>query len=235
MKAVLILVTVWLSCHLLQAQDSKIIKVSGTEDVAKSVPISQQYQYPEFKQGKIAYLTGNLSVAPLNYNLLLGEMQFIDQKGDTLSLANEYTIKHIAIQPDTFLYNPKNGYLQVIANYHLVKLAVTQKLKILGSEKISAYGQATATSAIREYKLYSDANGQMRKLQPKGNVLLAKDESFFLIGGHNNLFYAANKANLLSIFKSRKNDVVRFIKENDINFQKETDLRKLLQFCQQLP
>lgn len=181
MKTLLVLISAWLFSRPLLAQDSSIIKIKNGVDIAKALPKRQQYQYPEFITGKVWYNTGNSAAGRLNYNLLLGEMHFIQPTGDTLSLADEYTIKYITIQADTFYYDAKKGYLQVIAHFNPVKLAVKQKLRKLSDNKVGAYEQATAVSSIRQYSYYTDRNGQIRNLTPKGDLLLTKAESFFLL------------------------------------------------------
>ena len=70
----------------------------------------------------------------MNYNIFLGEIQFIDTKGDTLSLANPETIDSVAI--DTSLIYYKKGYLQVIAAYGSYKLVKREKLNF-GRSKLA--------------------------------------------------------------------------------------------------
>lgn len=170
MKALLFFLGLGLASGSLRAQPD-LIRVKDGPDLTKMLPNHQKYQYPEFIPGQVIYATGQSATARLNYNLLLGEMQFIQPAGDTLSLAAEYTIKYIAIQTDTFYYAPKNGYLRVTAYYHPVKLAVKQSLVNLPAYKVGAYEQASAVSAIRQYSTYTDQNGQTRKLTQKGDIL----------------------------------------------------------------
>ena len=43
------------------------------------------------------YRNGVSGAGQLNYNRLLGEMQFIDPKGDTMALADEQNVAHVTI------------------------------------------------------------------------------------------------------------------------------------------
>ena len=233
LKACLVLLIVGLISGSLRAQDAGLIKVKDGADVTKTLSVRQKYLHPEFRTGHVWYTTGQAATARLNYNLLLGEIQFIQPTGDTLSLADEYNIKHVTIQTDTFYYAPKNGYLRVTASYHPVKLAVKQSLINLSAYKVGAYDQATAVSAIRQYSTYTDQNGQTRNLKQKGDLLLAKAETFFLID-QNNRFYVAKKAAFLIVFRNRRAEIIKYLKANAIDFNKETDLKKLLQFCSNL-
>src|SRR5690348_1913158 len=105
-----------LSCILITtavtAQEKKQV-VQGNDDISASIPDSIKYKYASFTPGLVTFKDGNQGGSLLNYNLLAGEVQFISPKGDTLSLANEKTIKNIAINGDTFYFD--NEYLQLTA------------------------------------------------------------------------------------------------------------------------
>ncbi|HET9435110.1 MAG TPA: hypothetical protein VFO37_15195, partial [Chitinophagaceae bacterium] len=98
-------------CCRSHAQDSAIVIRAGTS-VNESVSTKDLYQYPQFVFGKVFFKPGDSAMAKLNYNRLFDEMQFIDFKGDTLSIANEATIRLIRINNDVFYYD--NGYVQLI-------------------------------------------------------------------------------------------------------------------------
>ena len=231
-KALWVLALLTNTCYTL-AQHPKYSKVKVEQNVIKETPNKQKYQYQQFLPGVIATTSGTLSKGKFNYNLLLGEMHFIQRAGDTLAIANEFNIKQIVIGQDTFYYDVKFGYLQIKAHYSSVKLAAQQKLTILNNEKETAYGQSSAVSAIRQYSLYTDNNGQIRKLENKGNVLLTTTSAYFLID-KNRHSYIANKATVLELYKKHKNKIATFLKENKVDFHKEEDLNKLLQYCSKL-
>src|SRR3979490_1611624 len=79
-----------------QAQNNKI-EVKSTEDLKETLTTQARYKYPDFSNAIIYFKNRAATAAPLNYNLLLGEMQFVDNTGDTLSVANEMDIKYITI------------------------------------------------------------------------------------------------------------------------------------------
>ncbi len=236
MKAFLLFINIWLiSNYNLLAQNTKYTKIKDESNIVKEIPNNQQYQYLVFKPGKVTFKTGSSSIARFNYNLLLGEMHFIHpQQADTLSLTDEFTIKYVIVQPDTFYYDSKQGYVKVLTPYKPVRLAVQQQLNVLNSEKEGGYGQSSAVSAIRQYSTYTDTNGQIRKLTIKGDVILTKVNSFFILD-QNFRLYPATKTNVITIFKKYKSKVVAYIKDNEVDFNQESDLTKLLQFCSNLP
>src|SRR4051812_28027078 len=99
MKAFLILVIFFLTVPpCLQAQSSKIYKVAPGERVDYALlKANALYQYPQFADAQVALKNGTSGTVRMNYNQLLGDMQFINGKGDTLSLDNENEVTSIVI------------------------------------------------------------------------------------------------------------------------------------------
>lgn len=232
-KVVCLIGVFWCSHYHLLAQDAEILRVKSEEDIAEVIPADVKYRYSEFRTGNISFYNGRSSAAKLNYNILLGEMQFLDRKGDTLSLADEHTIKIIMIGEDVFYYDGRFGYLEVVKDYHPIKLALNQTLQTVTSEKGSAYGQSSGVSSIKTINFYSTDNSQVQILKQKGDILLTKKASYFLVD-QNNRCHKLNKSSILKVFADHKRAIKDYLKEASINFNKEEDLKKLLQFCDAL-
>ncbi len=107
------------------------ITIKAGEDV--SVLYKHIYKYPQFVYGKVFFNDGSVAGSKMNFNFLLETMQFVDDKGDTLTLANETTIKFISIGQDTFYFN--EGYLQLVSTNGNTELVSAQRIKFL-NEKI---------------------------------------------------------------------------------------------------
>ncbi len=234
MKTIILLVGVWLASNYhLMAQDVEIVRVKAGEDPAKAIPFTERYRYGEFRQGELVFMNSSSSMAKFNYNILLGEMQFIDQKGDTLSLTDDYAIQLVAIGPDRFYYEHPKTYVELVADYPSVKLAAKRALTILESEKKGGYGQSTGISSIKNYGSYSNNNGSLQKLDSKADMLFSKKIAFFLID-QNKRFWKANRASILEVFAKHSKQIKQYRKVEAVNFDQEADLKKLLQFCSDL-
>ena len=70
-------------------------------------------------------------------------MLFIDGKGDTLALAEERTIKLVAIDSDTFYYD--EGYVRIIADNDFVKLAEKQVWVVADIRQQGPHNTSTST------------------------------------------------------------------------------------------
>ena len=233
MKILLFLAMMGLGSYPLLAQDADMFRIKAGEAVEEAIPVVHQYRYENFHNGSVFFYNGSPATARLNYNLLLGEMQFIDISGDTLSLADEHIIEHIRIGENTFYYDPKYGYLEVIAQYPMVKLLVQQSFSTVLKEKKGAYGQSTGTSSIKNYNSYTAANSRLQKLNPNEDVLIAREIAYFL-ADHNQRIHRAGKSTFMKLFAQQKKTISTYLDEEDINFDKEEDLRQLLQFCSKL-
>lgn len=217
----------------LQAQDVKVIRVKAGTDARKVIPVAERYRFPVFQPGTIYYYNGTTADARLDYSILLGEMHFIDLKGDTLALADEHTIKLIQIRDHSFYYSPKIGFLEVAGDYEPYRLAIKQEMKVVSSERMGGYNQSTGASAIRTYKSFATANGQVQRLEIQGDILMAKEVSYFLIDA-NRLVFKADRAGFMKVFQKYKKQVGTYLKENSLDLKQEKDLRQLLLFCSQL-
>src|SRR5687767_5736852 len=98
----------------LLAQSTEIVRIKAGEDPARKFSPYGFYRFPSFSDGVAVFKHGGTTTAKFNYHLLNEEMQFIDINGDTLALAEPFSIKYITV--DTSLYYYSDGYLEVIEN-----------------------------------------------------------------------------------------------------------------------
>jgi len=153
-------------------------------------------------------------------------MQFINTNGDTLTIDNEETIKLISVNNDSFYYD--KGYIMVISDNNLLKLAIKQGLRILDKQKKSAYDMSTSTSSIKSVNSYSDGE-RIYNLAVTEDVVLTQ-EVYYYFGDQYNHFVLANKKNLMALLPKYSQEIRKYAKENKIDFQKKDDLDKLLRF-----
>jgi hypothetical protein len=68
-------------------EDNSIIVRAGTK-LIDYFPVKERYRYPDFKDGQLMFKDGKSSPGRFNYNILLGEMEFL-QSRDTLAIINK--------------------------------------------------------------------------------------------------------------------------------------------------
>ncbi len=210
------------------AQKKKIFLINPGEKVADAIPKNEIYSSPEFKAGTVYFKNGDHIAARLSYNYLFDEMQFIDVKGDTLSLANEETIRLIAVGKDTFCFD--KVYLKLIADYGEMKLAVKQFFALVNRQKLGSVGE-TSSAAIDTYEVRSSSN-HFKDMIAQEVITLAIDNRFY-VGDKFNDFKIINKKNLLEAYDRKKLELQTYLKENKVDFSNEEDLRKLMAFLKE--
>jgi len=219
---------------MVAAQSNQYIRVKAGENLTNSLSFNDRYQYPAFTMGKLVYTSNKSSAARFNYNLFLNEMHFINATGDTLALENDPTVQLVIIGPDSFYYEYPKTYWQLASAYRSAQLLIKRTMVLIDREKEGGYKQSTGASAIRTTTTYSGVNGSLARLDTHSDMLFSKKEEFRLRDS-NGKFHPASQAGFLHLFAKNKQAVKQYLKENSINFNRETDLKTSLAFCTDLP
>jgi hypothetical protein len=226
MKLMLITVFFALLATVSHAQGEEKIRVHAGEDLMKAVSEFGAYRFAQFTKGTVFYKYNKAATALFNYNLLTGEMRFITNTGDTLTIANPEQVKFISVGEVVFYYD--HGYQEVVSKNGDIELAVRKQIKI-EYEKIGAYGQANTTSAIDNSKNYSDSYNTY-SLMINQDAVVRKKYDWYLIANEGEV-KAANKATFLKLFPAKSKEVETYIKTHDIKFNNEKQLNELIAFC----
>ena len=141
---ILLVISPFAICTI-QAQPNEVIRVKSGQKMQEK----DKYLYDQFKTGTVRYRNGNSPTARLNFNLMLREMQFLTPAKDTMSLADEQTIRQIDLGGDAYIYDQKNNVLKLLGTYGLAGLALEQSLKVANVGKEGGYGMASGASSIR--------------------------------------------------------------------------------------
>ncbi len=215
-----------LSCNFILAQSGNTIRVNAGEDVAQAYSPQGFYRFPQFLKPRLYFKGGILNGGLVfNYNVLSGNMQFINPKGDTLDMVITPDLDSIVFEKNVFLFN--GGFLEVVAQSDslmlLKKLVLTTQ-----EEKIGAYGQPNTTSSIVSVKTYSAGTG-VYNLVVNQNIILIENISWFFAKGNTNMI-KASKANILKLLPAEKQAIAdAYLKKNRTNFDRENDLRRLME------
>ena len=189
------------------------------------------YRYPGFQTGIVEYKNGKRSKGSLNYNKVLGTIQFISEKGDTLSLSEEETIAKVTIDNDVFYYSPyaePPTCLQEVKAAPKLKLVKSERLRIADKQKIGGLGIANSTGTIESIDRL-DTKANYNQVDINENLLLSKTTNFYLETSRKDLVPASRK-NVLSLFPKHENAIREYIKAKQIDFTKEDDLAALTDY-----
>ena len=210
------------------AQTVKAYPVRVGEIPKEVLPNEAMYVLPAFTAGIAWFRNGTSSTQRFNYNFLLDEMHFIDAGGDTLAIAEPTLIKSVIIDSMVFYYD--KGYVREIFKAGIYNLVIKQEMVQVADKTRGAYDAASGASSIKTYGTINNNNSQVYQLQVKKDVLFKGVISYYISNGFNP-FLKATRKNFHILFE--KKDMTKYIKEHKINFNKEEDLKALLQFCVQ--
>jgi hypothetical protein len=210
------------------SQDRKKFTVNPGEKVSEIITPKDTYKYPRFPIGYIAFKDGTYSQARINYNSLFREMQFINQKGDTLSIADEKDISWIAAEKDTFYFF--EGWLEQIATNPTITIARKKTIEVSNKEKIGGMDVPTFGSVETNTK-YSGSQ-HLRDLVAKEKLTFS-EYSFWYFGDRFNRFVPATKKSLLKIYGKNQKPVEDFLDQQKIDFYKDDDMKKLVEFLKE--
>lgn len=208
----------------ISAQKQEVIVVKAGTKLLDYFIVKERYLYPDFTSGRILLKNGNSSTKKLNYNILAGEIEFIE-KSDTLSIANKRDIKLILVAQDTFYYD--KGYIrQIRSDYPKVGLKQFIELKEIQSK--DSYGVASTGGSTTSYSSMP-ADGSFYKLTANKDMLFKKTIQYYF-STRDNGFQFYNRKNLLKTFPGSKDKIRGYLKTSKVKFDSREDLLRLADF-----
>ena len=228
MKTRLLFLFILMIHSCLSAQDSLVTIKTGSS-IKEVLSTSDLYHYPQFTSGKVFFRNATKSEALMNYSRLTDQLLFIGPKGDTLALADGKIVKFIALDKDTFYYH--EGYIRLVSNNNVVKLAEKQIWEVADVRKIGTHNRSTNTVAVTSLQQITDRFGRSHDLLLNEDVIIRK-KGYYYFGDRFDHFVNANKKQLLLLFPKEETRITNYLKENKVNFEEKDDLEKLIQFLE---
>ncbi|MGB4773394.1 MAG: hypothetical protein WBP58_18155 [Chitinophagaceae bacterium] len=226
MKQYLIILTFLLSKDALS--QSQTYKVQPGEVIMQSLPAGVGYLYPSFKPGQVQFKNGNLGGAMMNYSPLLEEMDFINEKMDTMALNDIESMKYIVIEKDTF-YRVQKFFVQQIANNREIRLCERRTVALANREKLGGHGELQNGSSIGAIEQLSNSQNPLRQMVAQQVMTFSLDKTYYFGDKYGNL-RLANRKNLLDVFGNQYPGLNDFLTVNKINYMKADDMKLVLEF-----
>jgi hypothetical protein len=163
------------------------------------------YRFPNFEYGRITLSTGFSPEEKIrfNYNLYLGQMQMITTNGDTSHVKQLKELKFLSIGDHLFCHDYSIGYIEVI---HKSPVA-------LGALNIMITADPDTRTTTSKYDRYYMKKGY-----------------YYFIGKDNNPS-KATRASIQRLYPDQRKNLKAYLGENRIDFENQSDLIKLLNFC----
>jgi hypothetical protein len=180
------------------------------------------YQYPDFLPGRMTFATGFSpeGTVLLNYNLYYGQIDLINQQGDTLQVKPSREIKIIEIGEDRYFYDERFGYLEIIQEGQLSLARQT----LYATEKVEY-----VSGAVQDGGWGVDRRGTISN----SDRYYMKRSTYYFIDPKNQV-RKATRHDLKKILPSKRKAIRHYVDDQAVDFQKESDLRTLATYFSQL-
>jgi hypothetical protein len=207
-----------------QEKKTTTVRVFVGDDVNELLSTSR-FLFTDFQNATFSSTEG-VGQAMMNYNMLADEMMFIDDKGDTLALNNPKEINMISFGKRKFLHTQK-GYVEMIAYTGDKALLKGARIKPAAIKHYGAYGMSNDIASIEEVSAIPDRS---EKIGVAKQVTYKVTTSYYI--QLNNSLRMVNRKNFEKSFKNKpKGAIAAFIKDNDLDLDKESDIIKLFVWC----
>lgn len=210
------------------AQKKEFVTVKAGTRLLDVVPFAERYRYPTFITGKVYYKSGTFSDAKLNYNLLSGDMDYL-QAADTLAIANPADIRMIVLAGDTFFVD--KGYLELMMDGK-VQVGLKKFYQLKDVLKKDSYGSASSASATESYGSLQ-TQGQAVKLISSEDRVFEKVYKYYLATPGSG-FVLFSKKKVMQLFPRQEAVIKDYLKKNKADFDSGDDLLRFAAFLQTL-
>lgn len=220
-----------LICMLLGGKamaQSQTYKVQPGEVIMNALPVGVSYLYPAFRPGQVQFKNGNMGAAMMNYSPLLEEMDFINEKMDTVALNDIESMKYIVIEKDTF-YRVQKFFVQEIANNREIRLCERRTVALANREKLGGHGELQNGSSIQAIEQLSNAQNPLRQMVAQQVFTFSLDKTYYFGDKYGN-FRLASRKNLLDVFGNQYPGLGDFLALNKINYLKADDMKLVLEY-----
>lgn len=208
----------------LYAQKSMTWTVKAGEKISDIVPASELFSYPEFRKGTVYFKDGKTAVTMLNYSMLTGFMQFIDEKKDTLDLVNHSMIRMIVIAQDSIIV--QNGYWKAKAknpSYLLIEKPVMRQYL----QKGGSYGVTSSTSATESVSTLVEHRNF--NISTEQEVLIMKTSEYGIATKSGQIIFP-DKKRLQKYLTKHKSALNGYLATNSVTANNRSETEKLVEF-----
>lgn len=190
------------------------------------------FKYTAFGPGTVYFKNGAATNAPLNYNYVVGAVQFIDTKGDTLTLGNEDQIDLITIGNDSFYY--RKAYLQLVSRlYSGPSLYKKEFMRMASAKKVDPFNQTVEGGAVEGISsFWAGTASDGRNLPLRQRITLVRETFLYITDKYEHLVLVANRRNFEKIFPSKKTALSEYLVAHHVDFQSIKDVHALMDYLQ---
>jgi hypothetical protein len=227
-KKIPVLFLIILFPTFLCAQIVKTVVVEAGTKVTDYFSASEHYRYPGFIPGEVFFKNGKSNKLLLNYDIIFGEIVFIQGK-DTLSITKKKEIKYIAAI-DTFYFD-KGFYIELVRGGNILT-GVRNYVKLNNVLKEGAFGTTARNASVDTYSNIAKDNRAF-DLVPAEDLELRMIRDYWISGPVVD-FTEYNRKNVLKMFPGKEDQIKAYLKNSKVDFDSVEDVLRFTDFLKTL-
>lgn len=202
-----------------------LIIITGSNRLIAQID-STQFLLRNFESGQVFFKDGKVFDASLNYSLFVKKFLFLDQQDNNIKEFSEPDmVATIKIGERVFLPT-KNGATEILQNNPFISVQYRGALKREGKE--IGYGGRSETSAVDGLATYHSGSGA-HKLEAE-KFILSRIDKIYRIEYKGKEYRFLNEKQFLKIFSDQKEELIKYIEVNEIDFNEIEDVLKLYNY-----
>lgn len=201
-------------------------------NVIEEIPLKKQFLDSLFYTGNVVFKDGSVSSAPLNYNLVLNEISFIDSESKLMALDITSNIVYISYHNRLFIPYNKTVIEQIQSYDGDVSLFVKRTTKVKESSVTGPYGIKMDPSQV--YKLIPKpvAGRSLNSFEFINDIEVdVSMETSYYIKSMGKIHKISRIKDIKKLFPEKNDTILNYINEQKLNISNAEDLKKLIAFC----
>jgi len=232
MKKIIFVLFYTISISTIGQNDIKVVTDKSSLDIKEQVPLRNQFLDTMFYQGRVYFKNGGTSGALMNYNLLNNGILFVDREKKLLVLDGLENISMITYSKRIFI--PFDGkILEQIYSYKNDIALLLKRKTYIDKNTTGPYGikmdpsETERVTALDGFVLHSK---YYKELKSEIEVTVTMELDYYL--KINDKIKPVSKIkDLKKLFPNKKDSILSFIQEKNLNINDANDLNKLIKFC----
>lgn len=219
MKRLFLVILLLASSQTLSAQQTRELREG--EDQTKVL-----YKYPGFVAGQVILNNGTRTQGLLNYNLYTKTIQFKNDNGTVMDIADPSQVAYVDMVDRRFVWRG-NNWFEILGDFGDMSIACISYLTPKNEARSSGdYGGQSIASGSHRVRNYDAATGQFVL---STNQLFVFEEHFEYYVVRKNKFYRTNTIKSLEKpFSKSKAEVRAYVNANNLDTNNLDDLKTLL-------
>lgn len=191
------------------------------------------YQYPSFQDGRVQFRDGYVKKAQLNLYYLVGRLEFIGPKGDTLMLEGVDDLAHVAIGTDTFFFY--SGTLRQVGAWKgRGRLLQHQQLREESSSGVGGYDANDPSNSAEAATRYNAYNS-VRSLAVRRRTTYMRYSKLYFWKDDTAEPVLLERRSVDRIFPGHKNEISEYLRTHKVDFRVADQVLALFNYLQSLP